>query len=140
MTAVFREAFLQALADRLPSWKRYIAKSASAHQPIEVSPPNWPGPPFRIDIRSDSVSVFPLCDFGIDYISTATSEDLKERPQLVFAKVVAEITDFVSGRTVVAVKRHRWLFIKAGWDVRFVPASTVDAARRAGASIIAWPT
>jgi len=136
----FREAFLQVLADKLPSWKRYISESASTHDPIQVSPPNWKGPPFRIDIGSDTVSVFPLCDFGIDYISTATTEDLKERSQLVFEKVVSEIANFVSGRTVVAVKRHRWLLMKAGWDVRFMPLSGVDAARRTGVSIIAWPT
>jgi hypothetical protein len=134
----FREAFLQVLADTLPCWKGYI-ENASNHQPIQVSPPNWNGPPFRIEIYSDTVSIFPLCDFGIDYISTATSEDLKERPQLVFERVVSEIADFVGGRTVVAIKRRRWLFMKAGWDVRFLPLSAVDGVRRSGASIIAWP-
>jgi hypothetical protein len=133
---LFREAFLQVLADQIPTWKRYVAESPST---IEVRPPNWKGPPFRIDIKTDTVSVFPLCGFGIDYISTANNEDLKERGQLVFPKVVAEIADFVSGRTAVAIKRRRWLFMKAGWDVHFVPLSAVDATRRSGASIINWP-
>src|SRR5260370_34173367 len=92
---LFREAFLQVLADQIPTWKRYIAERPPT---IEVRPSNWKGPPFRIDIKTDTVSVFPLCEFGIDYISTANNEDLKERGQLVFAKVVAEIADFVSGR------------------------------------------
>jgi hypothetical protein len=135
--SLFREAFLQVLADKLPSWKRYIAESPAAS--IEVRPPKWNGPPFRIYISSDAVSVFPLCDFGLDYISTANSDDLKQRPQLVFAKVVFDIADFVSGRTVVAIKRRKWFFMKAGWDVQFVPLSNVDAVCRSGASIINWP-
>jgi hypothetical protein len=136
---IFRDAFLRVLLDRLPSWEGYITESARTNKPIEVFPPNWDGPPFRVDIRSDAVTVCPLCDFGLDYISTATSEDLQERPHLVFAKVVSEIADFVSGRTVVAIKQRRWLFMKAGWDVRFVPTHDLDDARRAGASVIAWP-
>ena len=135
--SLFREAFLQVLADQLPSWKRYIADSPSTS--IEVRPPKWKGPPFRIYISSDTVSVFPLCDFGLDYISTANREELKKKPQLVFAKVVSDIADFVSGQTVVAIKRRRWLFMKAGWDVQFVPLSAADAVRGSGASIISWP-
>jgi hypothetical protein len=81
---LFREAFLQVLADKLPSWKVNIAESNAGDQPIQVCPSNWKGPPFRIYISSDTVSVFPLCDFGLDYISTARSEDLKQRPELVF--------------------------------------------------------
>jgi hypothetical protein len=135
--SLFREAFLQVLADQLPSWKRYIANSPPTS--IEVRPPKWDGPPLRMYISSDTVSVFPLCDFDLDYIYTANSEDLKERPQIVFAKVVSDIADFVGGRAVVAIKRRKWLFMKAGWDVQFVPLSAVDAARRSGASIINWP-
>jgi len=135
--SLFREAFLQVLADQLPSWKKYIAESASTS--IEVRPPKWNASPLRIHISSDTVSVFPLCDFGLDYISTANKDDLEQRPQLVFAKVVSDIADFVSHRTVVAIKRRRWFFIKAGWDVQFVPLSAADAARRSGASIINWP-
>jgi hypothetical protein len=135
--SLFREAFLQVLADKLPYWKRYIADSTSTS--IEVRPPKWDGSPFRIHISSDTVSVFPLCDFGLDYISTANREDLEQRPQLVFAKVISDIADFVNRRTVVVIKRRRWLFMKAGWDVQFVPFSAADAARRSGASIINWP-
>jgi DNA polymerase III epsilon subunit-like protein len=94
-------------------------------------------PSRELTLDQSTVSVFPFCDFGIDYVSTATSEDLRERPQFVFAKAVSEIADFVTGRTVVAIKRRRWLFMKAGWDVRFLPLSAVDGARRTGASIIA---
>jgi hypothetical protein len=136
----FRDIFLQVLAASLPSWQGYIADSAMTQGPVLVCPPNWNGLPFRIEIGSDSLSVFPLCRFGIDYISTATAEDLKERPKLVFAKPVSEISDFVNGRTVVSVKRHQWLFVRLGWDVRFVPRSALDHARRSGAQIIAWPT
>jgi hypothetical protein len=135
--SLFREAFLKILADQLPSWKKYIAESPSAS--IEVRPPNWEGSPFRIYISSDTVSVFPLCDFGLDYISTANRDDLEQRPQLVFAKVISDIADFVNRRSVVVIKRRRWLFMKAGWDVQFVPLSAADAARRSGASIINWP-
>jgi hypothetical protein len=136
---LFREAFLQVLADKLPSWKEYIAESDAGDQPIQVCPSNWKGPPFRIYISFDTVSVFPLCDFGLDYISTAKSEDLKQRPELVFAQVVSDIADFVSGRTAVAIKRRRFFFMKAGWDVRFLPRSGIDSAHRTGASIITWP-
>ena len=135
----FKDAFLRVLLEKLPSWESYIAESVRTGKPIEISPPNWDGIPFRIDIRSDTVTVFPLCHFGLDYISTATNEDLKERPHLVFTKVVSDIADFVSGRMVVAIKRRRWLFMKAGWDVRFMPTRDRDDARRAGASILAWP-
>ena len=135
----FRAAFVRALLDKLPSWEGYITESARAHKPIDVHPRNWDGPPFTIDIRADTVTVFPLCHFGFDYISTATDEDLEERPHLVFARVVSEIADFVGGRTVVAIKRRRWLFMKAGWDVRFVAAPDIGDALRAGASIVAWP-
>jgi hypothetical protein len=109
---LFREAFLQVLADKLPSWKEYIAESDAGDQPIQVCPSNWKGPPFRIYISFDTVSVFPLCDFGLDYISTGKSEDLKQRPELVFAQVVSDIADFVSGRTAVAIKRCRFFFMK----------------------------
>ena len=136
---LFREAFLQVLADKLPSWKEYIAESDADDQQIEVCPSNWKGPAFRIYISSDTVSVFPLCDFGLDYIPTATSDDLEQRPELVFAHVVSDITDFVSGRTAVAIKRRKFFFMKAGWDVRFLPRSEINAAHRTGASIITWP-
>ena len=136
----FRDIFLQVLAASLPSWQRYIAESAMTQGPVLVCPPNWNGLPFRIEIGSDSLSVFPLCRFGIDYISTATAKDLKERPKLVFAKPVSEISDFVNGRSVVSIRRHQWLFMRLGWDVRFVPRSALDRARRAGAQIIAWPS
>jgi hypothetical protein len=136
---LFREAFLRVLADKLPSWKGHIADSDASDQPIQVCPSGWKGLPFRIYISSDTVSVFPLCDFGLDYISTANSEDLKQGPELVFARVISDIADFVNGRTAVAIKRRRLFFMKAGWDVRFLPQSAIDAAARTGASIIAWP-
>jgi hypothetical protein len=136
---LFREAFLRILAEKIPAWKAYLAES-DADDRVEVWPSNWKGLPFRISISSDTVSVFPLCDFALDYISTANTDDLKERPDLVFAKVVSDIADFVGGRTVVAIKRRKFLFMKAGWDVRFLPHSAVDAARRTGASIISWQT
>ena len=134
-----REAFQRTLLEKLPSWEGYIVESARANKPIEVYPPNWNGPPFTIDFRSDTVTIFPLCKFGLDYVFLATEEDLEERPHLVFARVVSEIADFVGGRTVIAVKRRRWLFMKAGWDVRFIPTPDVDEARRTGASIVVWP-
>src|SRR5689334_8702711 len=115
---LFRKSFLKVLADRIPSWQRCLAED---DDPIQICPPNWNGPPFRISISRDTVSVFPLCDFGLDYISTANADDLTQRPGLVFAKVVTDIADFVSGRTVVVIKRRKFLFMKAGWDVRFLP-------------------
>lgn len=137
---LFRDAFLRVLLDKLPSWEGYIAECARTNQPIELLPSNWDGMPFVIDIHWDTVTVHPLCHFGLDHVFIATEEDLQERPHLVFAKVVSEIADFVNGRTVVAIKRGRWLFMKFGWDVRFLPTPDLDAARRAGASIIAWPS
>jgi hypothetical protein len=86
----------------------------------------------------DTVTVSPLCNFGLDYTSTATRQDLEERSGLVFAKVLTDIADFVSGRTFVAIRWHKFLFMKAGWDVRFVPTTEMEQARGAGASIVAW--
>lgn len=92
-----------------------------------------------IDIHGDdTVTLFPCCDFGLDYIITAGKGDLGESPQIIFERVLSDIADFIDGRTVVAIKRHKWLFIKLGWDVRFLPTRDADAARRAGASIVAW--
>jgi hypothetical protein len=135
-SGLFKDAFLGVLLARLPPWRAYVG---AGDQPIEVVPPNWQGPPFRIDIGPDSITIFPLCQFGLDYISSADTKDLQEKPDIVFAKVVADITNFVDGRTVVAIKRRRWLFLKAGWDVRFVAAADLDEVRRGGASVIAWP-
>ncbi|HEV2548882.1 MAG TPA: hypothetical protein VGU20_16190 [Stellaceae bacterium] len=106
--------------------------------PIEIEPPNGDGRPFTIEIRDDdTVTLFPCCDFGLDYIFTASNEDLEQRPHVVFAKVLSYIADFIDGRTVVAIKRPRWL--RWGANVRFLPLREADPARRAGASIIAWP-
>jgi hypothetical protein len=135
---LFRRAFLKAVSAKFPSWQAAIIASAQLQSPIEIEPPNGDGRPFTIEIRGDdTVTLFPCCDFGLDYIFTANNEDLEERPLVVFAKVLSYIADFIDGRTVVAIKRPRWL----GWgaNVRFVPTPDADAARRAGASIIAWP-
>lgn len=137
---LFRSAFLKALLAKFPSWQAAITASEQSQSPIEIEPRSGDGRPLTLEIRGDdTVTLFPCCDFGLDYISTGRDEDLAERPQVVFAKVVADIADFIDGRTVVAIKRQRWLFIKLGWDVRFLPTSDADAARRAGASIIDWP-
>ena len=137
---LFRTAFLNALSERLPAWEAYIVESAQSNKPIEVLPQGWTGPPFRIDVRADTVTVYPLCEFGLDYVSTATDEDLEKRPHEVFARVVSDVSDFVAGRKFIATKRRKWLFIKLGWDVRFVQTSETNDPIRAGASIIAWPT
>ena len=56
-----------------------------------------------------------------------------------FAKPISEIADFVTGRSVVAIKRNRFLFVNAGWNVRFVPVANAHDARDKGFSIVAWP-
>jgi hypothetical protein len=138
--ALFKATFLRLLLDRFPSWRSHISESAETYTRIEISPPNWDGPPFCVDIRPpDTVTVSPLCNFGLDYTSTATTQDLEERSGLVFAKVLTDIADFVGGRTIVAIRRNKFLFMKAGWDVRFVPTTEMEQARPAGMSIVAWP-
>ena len=138
--ALFKATFLRLLLERFPSWRSSISDSAEPYSRIEISPPNWDGPPLRVDIRPpDTVTVSPLCNFGLDYISTATKQDLEERSGLVFTKVLTDIEDFLSGRTIVAIRRHKFLFMKAGWDVRFLPATEMEQARQSGASIVAWP-
>lgn len=135
---LFRATLVRALMTELPSWEASIAESARTNGPIEVRPQGWNGPSFRIYVRGgDTVTAYPLCDFGLDYISTATDEDLKQRPGLVFERVLSDIPGFVGGRKVVAIKRHKFLFIKLGWDVRFVLKSGTNNSIRAGASIIA---
>jgi len=139
--ALFKATFLRLLLERFPSWRSSISESAEQYSRIEISPRNWDGPPFRVDIcPPDTVTVSPLCNFGLDYTSTATKQDLEERSGLVFAKVLTDIADFVSGRTIVAIRRHKFLFMKAGWDVRFLPSAEMEQARGAGASIVAWPS
>jgi len=136
---LFRDAFVRVLLVELPSWRESVAERAQNGRLVEITPPNWTGPPFTIDIRGDTVTVCPLCHFGFDYISTATAADLQQEPHRVFARPVSEITDFVSGRTVVAIRRNRFLFVKTGWDVSFVPAAKRHDVRDKGFSIVAWP-
>jgi len=135
----FREAFIRVLLDKLPSWREHVADRAQNGPLVEITPPNWQGPPFTIDIRGDAVTVCPLCDFGLDYISTASEADLEQEPHRVFAKPVSEIVDFVSGRAVVAIKPNKFLFVKSGWDVRFVPIANAQDVRDHGFSMVAWP-
>ena len=94
--ALFKATFLRLLLERFPSWRSSISDSAEPYSRVEISPPNWDGPPLRVDIRPpDTVTVSPLCNFGLDYISTATKQDLEERSGLVFTKVLTDIEDFV---------------------------------------------
>jgi hypothetical protein len=69
--------------------------------PITIQPDNWSGPPLTITARSDTVTIAPLCNFGLDYVFTATQNDLVQRSPLIFEKVLADIADFISGRTVL---------------------------------------
>ena len=105
---------------------------------MEIVPQSWSGSPFRIEVRGDTVAVHPLCEFGLDYTSTAAALDLELRPELVFDKVISDIVGFVTGKTVLAVTRRRFLFMKAGRDVRFLPKADAKPVP-AGTSIIAWP-
>jgi hypothetical protein len=118
----FEQAFRRALLAKFPQWQKEIAESAETGKPITIQPKNWTGPPLTIDARCDTVTVAPLCNFGLDYTSTATVEDLEQRSDLVFRKVLTDIDEFVAGRTVVSIKRNRFLFVKAGWDVQFIPS------------------
>ena len=136
----YREAFVGVLLGKFPSWRDYVAERAQDEPLIEITPPNWKGPPFTIDVRGDTVTVCPLCNFGFDYISTAAEADLEREPRRVFAKPLSEIADFVGGHTVVLIKRNKFLFLKLGWDVRFVPVGNARDARDKGFSVIAWPT
>jgi hypothetical protein len=138
-TDSFRDVFVRVLLDKLPSWREFVAERAQNGRVIEITPRNWKGPPFTIDVRGDTVTVCPLCNFGLDYISTATAVDLQQEPHRVFAKPISEIADFVTGRSVVAIKRNRFLFVNAGWNVRFVPVANAHDARDKGFSIAAWP-
>ena len=71
--------------------------------------------------------------------SQATQNDLVQRPSLIFEKVLANIANCISGLTVLAIKRNWWLFVKAGWDVRFVPARDRAYASVDVAAIVAFP-
>jgi hypothetical protein len=135
----FRLRFLQALGDRLRSWKERIAANALTGRPIEVLDPANGRPPFVADIRGDMVTIFPFCAFGLDYISTASRDDLEQQSAAVFATPLDAIANFVAGYPVVAIKRRRWWFFKAGWCVDFIPIAEAEAARRTSAAIISWP-
>src|SRR5215469_7787867 len=87
--ALFRKAFLQALLAKFPSWGPSVAARAGSQRAIEIEPPNGAGRPLTIDIRADTVTLFPCCDFGLDYVFTARNEDLEQIPDVVFAKVVS---------------------------------------------------
>ena len=135
----FRAAFLHALEERLPSWKERIAESAQTGRPIEIPDPTNEKPPFAIDLRGDTVTILPFCPFGLDYISTASREDLEKRPAAVFAEPLDAVADFVAGQTAVSIERRRLWFINRGWRVRFIPIAKAAEASRSGAAIIAWP-
>jgi hypothetical protein len=95
---LFEQAFRQALVEQFP-WQGAIAENARTGMPITIQPNGSTGTPLTISARSDTITVFPLCDFGLDYIFIATEEDLEQRSRLVFAKVLADIADFINGRT-----------------------------------------
>jgi hypothetical protein len=119
--------------------ERAINRSAQTGRPIEIRDPMNEKPPFVIDVHEDTVTINPFCAFGLDYVSTASSEDLERQPAAVFAEPIEAIADFVAGRTVVSVARRRWWFLKAGWCVGFIPAAEAEEARRTGATVIRWP-
>jgi len=134
----FAGAFARALGAAIPEWAGFAAELAAAGA-VEIAPRGWGGAPFGIAARGDTVTLRPLCRFGLDYITTAPAAEVAADPARVFARPVGDIADFVAGRTVVAVRRLRWLGLKAGWDVRFAPAAEAEAARARGAEVIAWP-
>ena len=78
---------------------------------------------------ADTVTIFPFCAFGLDYVSTASSADLERQPG-VFAEPIEAIADFVAGRTVISIGRRRSWFLKAGWRVGFMPAAEAEEAHR----------
>src|SRR6516162_3971425 len=59
--ALFKATFLRLLLERFPSWRSSISDSAEPYSRVEISPPNWDGPPLRVDIRPpDTVTVSPV--------------------------------------------------------------------------------
>ena len=136
--ATFRVTFSRALEKRLPTWKERIALSAQTGRPIEIPDPANKKPPFVIDVRGDTVTIFPFCVFGLDYVSTASSADLERQPD-VFAEPIEAIAPFVTGRTVISIGRGHFWFLKAGWRVGFIPAVEAEEAHRTGAIVIGWP-
>ena len=134
----FRLAFLKELSRTFPAWQPAIDRNLLDGTAIAISPPNWTGPPLRIDIEGDTVKQCPLCDFALDYIFTASDDDLVTTPDQVFQNLITDLRDFVSGRTVVAIKRRKFLILKVGWDVRFIPASQASLAGDPETSLIAY--
>jgi hypothetical protein len=135
----FKKAFLHALLVKLPSWTQYVSDRDHPDAPAVLVPAYDAAlQPLVIDIESDTVKLHPFCKFGLDYISTATQTDLAQRPDLVFARVLSDLAEFAAGRTFVSIRRNRWLFMKAGWNIRFASLSELDEARRTGATIVVW--
>jgi hypothetical protein len=66
-------------------------------------------------------------------------DDVEQRPDLVFWKILTDIANFVAGRTVVAMMRNSWLFLKAGWSIQFISVHQKADAIKRGVTIIAWP-
>lgn len=135
----FEESFRAILVEKFPAWAPAIQRSITDNRPITIRPRGCVGLPFAIQIRYDTVTILPFCEFGLDYSFAASREDIEERSHLVFAKVLSDIADFVAGRTVLAIRRYRFLFLKLGWDVRFVPVQDRETFEGKGAVILTWP-
>jgi hypothetical protein len=104
---------------------------------LELRPEGWTGEPLAITVRGDAVTVCPMCRFGIDYTTTADEAEALAAADLVFARPVRDLADFVAGRAVATVSRRRWLGLKAGWDVRFTPAAAAGL-RSPGVRVFRW--
>jgi hypothetical protein len=68
------QAVRRALLEKFPSWDSAITESARAGMPITIQPDNWSGPLLTITARSDTVTIAPLCNFGLDYVFTSNPE------------------------------------------------------------------
>jgi hypothetical protein len=130
----FARAWAEAAPERAPA-----AADLAERGIVELRPVGWVGEPLAVTVRGDTVTLHPLCPFGLDYSTTASVEEARAEPGRVFARPLGGLADFLGGRAVVTVRRRRWLGFKAGWDVAFARAADAPGAEAAGAEVIAWP-
>ena len=130
----FAEAFFSVLLKRFPDWHRYVVDE-DVEPRIEINHPDGISAPFVVVPRDgDTITICPFSQFGLDYCIPANLDT-----GISFDQIASIIEAFVQDRTIVYVRRHRFLWWEAGWDVAFAPADEAPRLEARDAEIIRWP-
>ncbi len=106
---------------------------------ITVVPSGWKGQAFRIqDNRRNAISIYPMCEFGIQYVIGASGADIESKPGVVFKGIITDILDFFQGRKVAYISEEKGLFKKKGWKARLIPLADAGQSKYAKGCILSW--